>query len=62
MYFCSPAQVMKLVDMRDLKSLAYCWRTGSIPVLGTLKGFRKGAFFVACLIAYYRCVAKGFLV
>lgn len=45
MYFCSPAQVMKLVDMRDLKSLAYCWRTGSIPVLGTLKGFRKGAFF-----------------
>ena len=48
MYFCSPAQVMKLVDMRDLKSLAYCWRTGSIPVLGTLKGFRKGAFF-CCL-------------
>ena|GEM_PF-1510672 len=54
MYFCSPAQVMKLVDMRDLKSLAYCWRTGSIPVLGTLKGFRKGAFFLVpakCLFA-----------
>ena len=53
MYFCSPAQVMKLVDMRDLKSLAYCWRTGSIPVLGTLKGFRKGAFFVACKMSVF---------
>lgn len=49
MYFCLPAQVMKLVDMRDLKSLAYCWRTGSIPVLGTLRGFREGAFF-CCLL------------
>ena len=30
-----PAQVAKLVDARDLKSLDHCDRAGSIPALGT---------------------------
>ena len=29
------AQVVKLVDTRDLKSLDHCDRAGSIPALGT---------------------------
>ena len=43
------ARVVKLVDTRDLKSLAFRkGRTGSIPVPGTIKGiskeFRHGTF------------------
>ena len=29
------AQMVELVDTRDLKSLGHCGRTGSIPVPGT---------------------------
>ncbi len=35
------AEMVELVDTRDLKSLADIWRAGSTPALGTIKNLQN---------------------
>ena len=44
-FFHQGAQVVKLVDTRDLKSLAYCRRVGSSPTPGTNEGYLGSLLF-----------------
>ena len=50
MYNTNHAEMVELVDTRDLKSLANYWRAGSTPALGT--ELKACIFNIQALIHY----------